>query len=399
MRVVVARGVLCFFAFLSIGNWRLSKDKAESECAEYAMSLWRPGTRFALSERSGNRDNKCLVRSRNPGSTEDRRTLYLPKVQKKADRNTEFPWRGAFERVLANSLAKWPGIRGLAKAVWLGETEELPEGMVERYREAGLAHLLALSGAHIVSLFLIVRVLLWMSAPILARWVMTRRLFPSLHSWSHLLGAILLAALNPTNEPMVRATVMVVVAHWLHGLRLSVTRSQWVASCAAILLLHSPERAASEGFLLSATATGILFLVLDEVSRERRLFYQYFWVCATMPVLLWPVTAFCFGKVSLLAPVSGLLMSGVWSFVWVPAAFLVLPLVLCLPCERVLVVLEAAWQWFAQWDVVFGVWMTKGYVPVVRPTWIEMGLWVWGFWLVTRCIIRRLNPSVLTPVE
>jgi competence protein ComEC len=274
--------------------------------------------------------------------------------------------RAWFSRFVQARLGKWKGLRGLARAVWLGDAAGLPEGMAALYREGGLLHLLALSGQHIASFWLVVRAALWAAAPLLVRSACGRWLFACAPALAASVGALFLCALNPGNEPMARATSMLLLFTLLRSRGLACSGAQLAASAAALLLLANPSRAASDSFCLSAIATAFLCVGFDKWGTGWRATLA---LCLAMPLLMLPVGAFFFATVAPMAPLNGLLLGGIWSLGWIPLGFAApfLP-------DGVLCLLEGVWAGFAGMHETAREWVTAGYRPVPRPSLCEWAL-------------------------
>jgi predicted membrane metal-binding protein len=246
--------------------------------------------------------------------------------------------------------------------------------MAVLYREGGLLHLLALSGAHLGSLWWLVRGILFLLAPwtnrsAFGRWLhrlMEQGLSGGLVAW--------LVWINPGNEPLERASFMFFFFHLLACRGKRVGALQLLGSCTALLVLAKPERLASDSFLLSVVATFFLFLWSAEAGEPMPRLKNYLLGCAVLPIFLLPVSAFFFAKISLMAIPNGILLGWVWSLVWVPLGFLSGIAVAIPECGRVFAGTEGVWQLFVWAQEAARPWMAWGYISVVRPTWWEVVL-------------------------
>lgn len=293
-------------------------------------------------------------------------------------------WRACWESFLRWALADTPGLRALALAVWLGDARELPKGFAESYRAGGILHVLALSGQHFVSLLLLFKALQWGLAPWACRRRWLRRGLVAADSVLPLVAVLFLVGINPGNAPILRAGVLWGAVTCVRACGLVVGPVQMILSTIGILIVADPSSLAANSFLLSAAATAMLGWLLDaQTSQGWRL---YVLVSLAMPVLVAPWVAFCFAKVSWLAPLHGLVWGGVWSLVWVPLGFLA-PGLAFLPAGNWA---DAAWGVFAESQRVLAPVFGWGYASVWRPTWVEMGAAVWALGvLVERCVKTR----------
>jgi predicted membrane metal-binding protein len=358
-----------------LGQWRLRKDQLDGLCG-------RPAPRKGPAFPPGGPVSGCRFPPRNPSVVADGRWVFRP-VATPALPVSRTKLRESTRAWLKRALPQ-EGLFGLAIAVWLGDASCLPEGMARLYREGGLLHLLALSGQHVASLWLLVHAALALCAGWANQRARRRVLFWTLQTYLPLFAAAFLVILNPGNEPMARAAGMLLAFRFLRARGLSVRALQVACSSLALLLVFSPSRVASDSFALSGIAT-LLLCVWLENNPSRSIFATYFGLAWAMPVLLLPVSAFFFGQVAWTAPVNSWVVGWTWSLIWVPLGFL-LPLLS--PFEPVLAVLEIGWGWFAASNAWATPWVEWGFQPVWRPTWIET-LALEG--LCVACVLGRLQ--------
>jgi competence protein ComEC len=159
--------------------------------------------------------------------------------------------------VLRGTDALPPTERALVAGFLLGDTRDLPDAVVARFRDAGLSHLLAVSGANVAFV-------LALAAPALRRLPRATRLgaalallvvFGAMTRWEpSVLRACAMAAI---------AVVAVYVGRPAHALRL-------LALAITALLLLDPFLVHSVGFLLSVGASlGIALLAVPIAARLR----------------------------------------------------------------------------------------------------------------------------------
>ena len=279
-----------------------------------------------------------------------------------------------FRRKLAGFFEGYPGVHGWISAVWTGQAHLLPESLSQFYRNAGLLHLVALSGQHVV----ILSVLLTFFVRLL---LTSARYRPSI-GYSRLMRILPLVAagvLYVTGQgcgSVLRTVVMLLALIFLRFRGLVCSSLQIALSSTALVILFVPERISDIGFLLSAITTAFL-LPLLEVHSWRASFQKFLHVSLTMPVLVLPLSAFFFGRISWISPVANVVVTWLWDLILIPLGFL-LPLVLfCLPSgwhRPLLGVLEKLWQGLVQWHETLLPWSEKCYFSVIRPTFTELVL-------------------------
>ncbi|NUT49193.1 MAG: competence protein ComEC, partial [Saccharothrix sp.] len=157
------------------------------------------------------------------------------------------------------STALDPEPAGLLPALVVGDTSNLPTRVVEEFRTAGLAHVLAVSGANLAILCGAVLLLL--------RLLRAGPRGSAAGAMAALVGFVVLAGSEPS---VLRAAVMGVVA--LLALALGRERSALPALAAAVvvLVLYDPDLATEPGFGLSVVATAALVLLAPRWSAAMR---------------------------------------------------------------------------------------------------------------------------------
>ncbi|RKT53122.1 DNA internalization-related competence protein ComEC/Rec2 [Saccharothrix australiensis] len=196
-----------------------------------------------------------------------------------------------------------PEPAGLLPALVVGDTSGLSPRMVDEFRTAGLAHLLAVSGANLAILcgaVLLLLRLLWLGPRVCAAGAMAA-----------LVGFVVLAGPEPS---VLRAAVMGAIA--LLALVLGRERSALPALAAGVvvLVLYDPELAVDPGFGLSVAATAALVLVAPRWAawlRDRGVpvgLAEALAVPAAAHVATAPLVAGISGQVSLVAVLANLLV-------------------------------------------------------------------------------------------
>ncbi|GAB2971721.1 ComEC/Rec2 family competence protein [Saccharothrix stipae] len=224
---------------------------------------------------------------------------------------TEAPvWQRVAEDLRAGlrraSTALDPEPAGLLPALVVGDTSGLPPRVVEEFRTAGLAHVLAVSGANLAILCGAVLLLLRLL-----------RVGPrgcAAGAMAALVGFVVLAGPEPS---VLRAAVMGAVA--LLALVLGRERSALPALAAAVvvLVLYDPELATEPGFGLSVVATAALVLLAPRwaaAMKERGVpvgFAEALAVPVAANLATAPLVAGFSGQVSLVAVLANLLVAPV----------------------------------------------------------------------------------------
>jgi competence protein ComEC len=199
-----------------------------------------------------------------------------------------------------------PESAGLLPALVVGDTNALPHRVVEEFRAAGMAHLLAVSGANL-AIVGVATLLLLRALRLGPRWC-------AAGAGLTLVGFVVLAGPEPS---VLRAAVMGGVG--LLALIIGRERAALPALAASVILLvlHDPAMSLSIGFALSVLATGALVLVATRWSRSMtdrgvpRLVAEALAVPAAAHLATAPVVAGMSGQVSLVAVVANLLTAPV----------------------------------------------------------------------------------------
>ena|GEM_PF-2352150 len=329
---------------------------------------------------------RCQIRFRNPGEMEDGiSAVREPRViasgkgfEMAFSEKTEL-WTATFQNMFRGWLEKifqtTPRLLGLLKAVWMGDTEGLPPELLTLYREGGLLQVLALSGQHVGAMLLVFEFLLQGLAAIFFRfnqlWLLP--LYRCANLWMPMACSSLLLILSGGAAPIQRTFVMVLSMTVLRFRGFECTPLQITASAVACMILWRPSLACSPSFVLSVVATGLLCQVVAR-DRWRKRVSEYFFLSSTMPVLVFPLSAFFFAKISWFAPLSSVLMSWVWDCVLLPFAFAAPFIFSVLPRrwnEVILPVIEKRWDDFVTWHYSFDEIIHGAYHACIRPTWSE----------------------------
>jgi competence protein ComEC len=241
--------------------------------------------------------------------------------------------RGALGQHLEDSLP--PPTAALAKALALGDTASISPEQRDAWADAGMAHLLSVSGLHVglvsAALMALLSAVL-RHIPAVARRYSTRRLAAML-SLPGLVGFCLLTGAPP---PAVRAATM--AAALIVGLALgtpSAPKNAW-GIAGLLMLLDSPMALYDAGFQLSfAAVAALLWLVPkqpplnDNASAARgalllrrvlRAGVSGVQVCLAASLITVPLCALYFGRLALCAPLVNVLAVPLGSALGTPLA-------------------------------------------------------------------------------
>ncbi len=166
-----------------------------------------------------------------------------------------------------------PGERGtLAVALITGEKKAIKETTVQAMRDAGLAHLLAISGLHIG---LVAGLVLFMTRAVLASIPRIAATYP-IKTWAAILAlvaALAYTVLAGTTIPTLRAfTMMLLVLSAIIIGRRGITL-RLVAVAATVILVFQPESLLGPSFQLSfAAVTGLVasYEAISRLKKDRR---------------------------------------------------------------------------------------------------------------------------------
>ena len=220
-----------------------------------------------------------------------------------------FHWLYPLRQRLCKALDDYfpPQIAGMLKALLLGVRDDLDRDIREDFQNAGVIHVLAISGLHVgfVALFLH---FLFAPLPLYFKWRYGLTI-------ACLIGYMLLTGSNP---PVVRATLMagIFLAGFILERRGNVYN--YLFAAAAVILLFQPQQLFWVGFQFSFVAVGaILYFLprlnrfcqplLDRIdnSRQRDFVSQYlitpFNVSLAAQIGVMPLTMYYFHKLSLIS--------------------------------------------------------------------------------------------------
>jgi len=278
------------------------------------------------------------------------------------------PWITAW---LLRRFAPAPTLLGLELDLWTGDLSRLPDALVQKYREAGVWHLLAQGALRVVGFSWVVLVLLalvaWIFFPfrslrVGALYELARRLTPLFCA-----GFLFFAG----GKGLEKVFALLLLGHLLRFRHLSVTAGQRLSSCLALLVAWTPERVANPGFWFAGAGTAIVVTMLEEPMPE---WASYLFFSVIVPIFFFPFSAFFSARIAPLAPFCTAALTWIWCGFLLPLGYL-LPLFLwpfpLRATDRILPSLDRVLASIFSKGVPFG-----SSFAVPRPNWIEFLLLV-----------------------
>jgi competence protein ComEC len=249
-----------------------------------------------------------------------------------------------------------PDEAGLLLGITIGARGVLSPELKEKCIRAGVYHIVVVSGQNI-SLIVGLGIMLLQGLEVSRRRAL----------WICTLPVLFYTAVVGADPPVLRATVMALVALGCSTLGRDVPRYQPLFLAAGWMVITEPESVLGASFQLSFAATAAILWVFSQQerfsafrSRWKRFLVQGGVLCLAVHVAIWPLLVMYFKRISLVGllsnwtilPLADLLMViglivGTWGAFWpgtVPALFLVLAR---LAARGVLRLIEhlCAWRW------------------------------------------------------
>ena len=316
--------------------------------------------------------------------------IYYPKIEVLARGKGFRPlqWLYSLREHLSSSLAKaLPEPQGsLAQGILLGIRGNIPHSLNQAFSRTGTAHLLAISGLHIA---IVIGVVLSLAILAFGR----QR---SIYIWLALIAIWLYALLTGMRPPVIRAAIMgslFLLAEFLGRQRNAITA---LAFAAAMMAGIKPQILWSVSFQLSFLAmAGLVFLFpyfqtwgrksitamfgdKEAIAATGNMVTDCFAVTLAAIIAVWPLIAYNFGVVSLIA---------------LPANFFSLPALPAIITTSVLVAFAGLFIPIAAQILGWLAWLFLSYLLLVVqgfdalpfssfqvtavPTWL-----VWGYYIV-----------------
>lgn len=192
----------------------------------------------------------------------------------------------------------------LAKAILLGYKKDLPEVWRQKFSQAGLSHITAISGLHIGIIGLIIMQVL-LACGIKRKYVFY---FSSIILWFYII--LINAPASAVRAGMMGQLVLLAV----HLGRLNKSLNALVLA-AALMLLINPGIIYDLGWQLSFLAVlGIIYIyplikkVFLKFKFETKYFSDIIAISLAAQIITWPIIALNFSQVSLIAPIANILV-------------------------------------------------------------------------------------------
>lgn len=265
------------------------------------------------------------------------------------------PWRHPVEwlraRVtadIARALEGGPST-GVLQGLAVGVRGSISTNLWDAFAATGLAHLIAISGLHVTAFALGVLALLRAAYRLPGCAAPRARLaLETIVVLSATAGYALLAG---ASVPALRTLAMVAIVALQRLLRRAVTAPRTLALAAVLLVAADPLAIGSAGFWLSFTATWALLLLVEGGAGWRARVITFTRAQATLLVVLAPVLALAFGRLSLIAPVANAIAIPVFGFLLLPLTLAGTAVALVAPASADAIwhllagLLDRAWPW------------------------------------------------------
>ncbi len=235
-------------------------------------------------------DRDCMARERAPFRC---RTRYEPPA-------ALAPWR---ERAGAAIDRHFARDAGLVRALLIADTRDLDPEVRDRYADAGIVHMLSISGLHVAIVSGAMLLLL-----------QAARLPPALARWAGLTLVTLYVLIIGAPPPAVRSAVMIGAQTISSALQRNTSPWAALAWGGGVPLLYQPRTAVDLGWQLSVSGFAALIagravaerLLPASLSGWRRKMAGELVVSIVASFATAPLVAWHFGRVSLVAPLANL---------------------------------------------------------------------------------------------
>ena len=285
----------------------------------------------------------------------------------------------------------------LAKALLLGNKQNLDKETKQAFSRTGLSHIMAVSGLHVG--FIIAPI--WFLLPNIRR----RKNGAFMGITTIALILIIYAGITGFSPSVMRASVTAIFLTFGKLYNKSPNSINLTAAAALCLLIINPQDLFNIGFQLSFSAVFIILLILPVVQHYLPYWVRFKWYAKPLMVILisiivqlglFPIQVFYFGEISLISPLSNAL--------FVPVLGLLIPLSifgtilgslsqsvgvwLCAPLDIFLrlmynfVTSTSAWEW---------AWM-----EVATPTWLIFPFWLFLLFSFASMRLPPLRWKMLT---
>jgi competence protein ComEC len=269
-----------------------------------------------------------------------------------ADRPWQYPVQRLRARIAADIAASQASSASAAvlQGLSVGVRGNVPDKLWEAFAATGVAHLMAISGMHVTGCALFALLLLrfaWQLPPGITQsgriGVEMAVVVAVTAGYAMLAGASL---------PTLRTLVMVVIVAWQRVLRRATPVHLILALAALLLVAADPLAVSSSGFWLSFVATAALLALIDAGPGWLGRLTTFLRAQAAILLLLTPVLAIAFGRLSLIAPLANAIAVPIFSLVLLPVILLATMLAAFSPgsasaiWEALAALLDSSWPWF-----------------------------------------------------
>jgi competence protein ComEC len=267
---------------------------------------------------------------------------------------------------IASALPPGPSIAVL-QGLAVGVRGAIPDRLWEAFSVTGVAHLIAISGLHVTgcALFALAGIRLLARIPGLAR-------LPARVATEGIVVvgvSALYTFLSGASLPALRTLAMVALFAALRLLRRSVPLDRTLILAAVALVAADPLAIASTGFWLSFVATAALLSVAAQGGTLRRIVIGFARSQVAVTVLLTPVLAIAFGRISLVSPLVNAIAVPLFSFVLLPSVLAGTVIAAAEPSawpglwRALAALLDGAWPWLES----IAAWPGVSWAPAGQP--------------------------------
>ncbi len=216
------------------------------------------------------------------------------------------------------------------RALVIGDKSAIDQDSWTLFRQAGINHLVAISGLHISLISLLFYGLtgvVWRASAFFCQWLPA----PKAQAAVAIVAALFYAALAGFALPTQRAVIMIAVVLTYRLLSIKQSLNLQLALALIIVLLFSPIAVIDVSFWLSFLAVFAIVFSLQGYLRLNR-WQNLIWLQFSIAIMLLPLQMLTFGELSLIGPVVNLVLIPVFSFIYVPLGLL-LSVLITLPMQ------------------------------------------------------------------
>jgi competence protein ComEC len=267
---------------------------------------------------------------------------------------------------IADALPAGPTVAVL-QGLSVGVRGNIPDALWEAFATTGLAHLIAISGLHVTGCALM--------ALLALRFAWRLRVLPptrarlAIEMTAVVAVTAAYALLSGASVPALRTLAMVALFAPLRCLRRSLPLAGSLALAAAVLVAADPLAITSAGFWLSFVATAALFTAGSAGNGWRAWARGFARAQVAITILLAPVLAATFGRLSLIAPLVNAAAIPFFSLLILPAVLLGTVIAVFAPAAS-----SPLWQGLGgllegSWPVLMavGAWPLASFAPAEQP--------------------------------